>query len=122
MKALVTFYGVSPHLVWPFEIQFILDFFQNLVHGFSEYNSNHLSGSWARMPSKISPRLAVVIPIRPKISSVLRNYLSLSLSFSLLLVLFNSLMLINTIHELTYTSSRFWSETSSSHARQAGQP
>ena len=122
MKALVTFYGVSPHLVWPFEIQFILDFFQNLVHGFSEYNSNHLSGSWARMPSKISPRLAVVIPIRPKISSVLRNYLSLSLSFSLLLVLFNPLMLINTIHELTYTSSRFWSETSSSHARQAGQP
>ena len=61
MKALVTFYGVSPYLVWPFEIQFILDFFQNLVHGFLEYNSNHLSGSWARMPSKISPRLAIVI-------------------------------------------------------------
>ena len=107
MKALVTFYGVSPHLVWPFEIQFILDFFQNLVHEFSEYNSNHLSGSWARMPNKISPRLAVVIPIRPKISSVLRNYLSLSLSFSLLLVLFNPLMLINTIHELTHTPSKF---------------
>ena len=105
MKALVTFYGVSPYLVWPFEIQFILDFFQNLVHGFSEYNSNHLSGSWARMPNKISPWLAVVIPIRPKISSVLRNYLSLS--FSLLLVLFNPLMLINTIHELTHTPSKF---------------
>ena len=57
------------------------------------------------MPRKIPPRPVIIVPIRPEIPFVLRDHLSLPLS--LLLVLFNMLILINTVHELTHAPKRF---------------
>ena len=60
------------------------------------------------MPRKISPRSAVIVPVRLEIPSVLRDHLSLSLS--LLVVLLDLLILINAIHEPTHTLDRFPSQ------------
>ena len=57
------------------------------------------------MPRKIPPRPVIIVPIRPEIPFVLRDHLSLPLS--LLLVLFNMLILINTVHELAHAPKRF---------------
>ena len=43
IKALIAPYGVSCHLIWPFEERLILNFFQYLVHWFSEHIINRLS-------------------------------------------------------------------------------
>ena len=104
VKALVTPCRVSPYLIWPFKVWFTLNFFQDLVHRLSEHSANHLSSSRFGLPSKISPRSVVVVSIRPKIHSVLWDHFSFP--FPLLLVLFDSLILINAVHELTYTPNR----------------
>ena len=57
------------------------------------------------MPRKISLRSAVIVPIQPEILSILRDHLSLPLS--LLLVLLDLLILINSIHEPMHTPDRF---------------
>ena len=66
-----------------------------------EHSANYLGSSRPRVPSKISPRLTIIVPLRPKIYSVLNNYLGLPLF--LLLVPLYPFVLINTIHELVYT-------------------
>ena len=38
----VSLFWVSHHLIRPFEEGFVLDLFQDLMHGFSEYNSDYL--------------------------------------------------------------------------------
>ena len=60
IKALIAPYGVSCHLIWPFEEWLILDLFQNLVHWFSEHHINHLSIGKPWLPSKVSPRSVVI--------------------------------------------------------------
>ena len=43
IKALVTPYEISCHLIWSFEEWLILNLFQYLVHWLSEHNINRLS-------------------------------------------------------------------------------
>ena len=104
IKALIAPYGVSCHLIWPFEEWLILDFLQNLVHRFSEYHINYLSIGRPYLPSKISPRSVVIVPIRPEIPLLLRD--NLRLAFPLLLVFLNPLILINLVHELAHIGDR----------------
>ena len=105
MKALVARHGVSSHFIWSFEEWLILDFLQDLVYWLSEHRVNHLSSGKPRMPSKVSSGPVTVVSVRPEIPPLLRD--NLSLRFPLLLVLLKPLILINLVHELTYTVSGF---------------
>ena len=104
MKALVVLYKVSSHLISLFKVWLILDFFQDLMYWLSEHRANHLSSSRSTFSSKISLRPVTVVSIQPKILSILRDHLSLPLT--LLLVFLDLLILVNTVHEPTYTPSR----------------
>ena len=57
------------------------------------------------MPPKISSRSVVIVPVRPKILSILKDHLSLPLS--LLLVFLVPLILINTIYEPSHNPDQF---------------
>ena len=74
------------------------------MHGFLEYNSNHLGGNQVRVLGKISPRSTAIVPIRPEIPPLLGDHLSLSLF--LLLILLDPFLLVDTIHELTHAPNR----------------
>ena len=104
MKTLTAPQGVSIHLVRPFEVWLILDLLRNLMHRFSEHSVYHLRSCRPRLPDKIPPKSVIIVEVRPEIPSLLRDNLTLSLA--LLLVLFNPLILINSIHELAYTNNR----------------
>ena len=86
------------------------------MHWFSKYGVNRLRNCRPRLPSKIPPGSVIVIAVRPEIPPLLRD--NLTLSFTLLLVLLNPLILINPIHELVDTGNRFPSQRS--RARQVG--
>ena len=43
IKVTVSLFGISHHLVRPFEEGFVLDFFQYLMHWLSEYSPDHLA-------------------------------------------------------------------------------
>ena len=108
MKALIALHWVTSHLIWPFKEWLILYFLQDLVYWFSEYLVNHLSSDRPWLPNKVSPRPVIVVSVWPEISHLLRD--NLSLPFPMLLVLLDSLILVNSIHKLTYTVSRFPSQ------------
>ena len=118
MKALIVPQRVSTHLVQPFEVWLILDLLQNLIHWFSEHSVNPLRWCKPSLPSKILPGSVIVVTVRPEISNLLKD--SLTLSLALLLVLLDLLILINPIHELAHTSNRFSSQRLP--ARQVGRP
>ena len=75
------------------------------MYWLSEYRANHLSSGRPRLPNKVSSGLVIFVSVRPKIPHILRD--NLSLPFPLLLVLLDPLILVNSIHELTYTVNRF---------------
>ena len=75
------------------------------MHWFSEYCINGLGVGRSGLSSKLSLGPVVIESVQPEIPSLLRDNLTLPLA--LLLVLFNLLILINLIHELAYTGSRF---------------
>ena len=74
------------------------------MHWLSEHRADHLSSSRSRLPSKISTRPIIVVPIQLEIPHLLRDNLSLPLP--LLLVLLYPFILINPVHELAHTSYR----------------
>ena len=78
------------------------------MYWISEHNIYHLRGCKLRLPNKIPTRSTVVVTVRLEIPHLLRD--NLTLSFALLLVLFNPLVLVNLIHELAYTVDRFPSQ------------
>ena len=104
MKTLVTPHGVSSHFVWPFEIWLILDLLQDLMYWLPEHRVYHLMSYRPRLPSKIPPGSIIIVAVRLGIPSLLRD--NLTLSFALLLILLDSLILINLLHKLAYTGSR----------------
>ena len=77
---------------------------QGLMHRFSEHRINHLGTSRPRLPRKVPSRLVVIVSIQPKIPLFLRD--NLSLTFPLLLVFLNPLILVNLVHELVHTGDR----------------
>ena len=56
------------------------------------------------MPCKISPRSTAIIPIKLEIPPLLGDHFSLSIS--LLLILFDLLILVNMIYKLTHTPNK----------------
>ena len=108
IKALIMLQRVSCHLVWPFEERLILNLLQNLKYRFSEHRINHLGTGRPRLPNKVLSRSVVIVSVRLKISTLLRD--NLRLPRPLLLVFLNPLILINSIHELAYTGSKFPSQ------------
>ena len=74
------------------------------MHWFSEHRANHLSRNKARLPSKISSGLIIVVYFQLEIPHILRD--NLSLPFPLLLVFLDPFILVNTIYELTHTPYR----------------
>ena len=75
------------------------------MHWLSEHGTYYLSSGRFRMSCKVSPRSVVIVPIQPEIPSILRDHFSFPLS--LLLVLLNPLILLNTVHDLTHTPNQF---------------
>ena len=103
MKTLIMLHGVSSYLVWPFEVWLNLYLLKNLVHKLFEYCANHLNNKKASMSRKVSPKSVVIVPLRPRVSSVKGNHFCLS--FPLLLIILDLFVFINLIHELTHTLS-----------------
>ena len=99
VKTLVALYGVSSYLVWPLKIWLILNFLKDSVYWPSKHGTDYLSSSTPRMPREISSRSVLIVPIRPKIPSILKDYY-FSFPLSLLLVLLDHLILINMVYEL----------------------
>ena len=108
MKALVAPQKVSTHSVRPLEVWLVFYLFQNLMHRFSKHNVNRLRSCRLRLPSKIPLGSVIVVTVRLEIPPLLRDNLALSLAF--LLVLFNPLILVNSINELAYTDNRLPSQ------------
>ena len=74
------------------------------MHKFSEHSVNHLRSHRSRLSRKIPSRSVIIVSIQPEIPHLLRD--NLILSFPLLLVFLDLLVLINTIHKLTNTPYR----------------
>ena len=108
MKTLVVPHGISIHLIWLFEVWLVLDLLQDLMHWLSEHRVNHLRSRRSRLPNKIPSVSVIVVAVRPKIPPFLRDNLTLPLT--LLLVLPDPFILINSVHELTHTARRFPSQ------------
>ena len=108
IKVLVSLYGLSRHLIRPSKVWFALDFFQHLMHWFSEYNPDVLRVGCLRLPCEISPQATVGVSVRPEIPHLLRDNLLLSLALHL--VFFYSLVLIDPIHQLAHTGGRLASQ------------
>ena len=71
------------------------------MHWFLEHGVNCLRSCRSKLSSKIPSGSVIVVTVRPKISPLLRDNLTLSLA--LLLVFLNLIVLINVIHKLTNT-------------------
>ena len=108
IKVLVSLCGLSRHLIRPSKVWFTLDFFQQLMHWFSEYSPDILRIGCLRLPCEISPQVTVGVLVRPEIPHLLKD--SLLLSLALHLVFFYSLVLIDLIHQLAYASGRLASQ------------
>ena len=72
----VSLFRISHHLIGPFEEGFVLNLFQDLMHEFSEYSSNHQIVIWPLLLGIIPSRPVIVVSVRPKISHFLRDKLS----------------------------------------------
>ena len=108
IKVLVSLCRLSRHLIRPSKVWFALDFFQHLMHRFSEYSPDTLHIGCLRLPCEISFRATVDVSIRPKIPPLLRDNLLLSLALHL--VFFFSLVLIDPIHQLAHAGGRLASQ------------
>ena len=104
IKVLVSLCGLSRHLIRTSKVWFAFDFFQHLMHWFSEYNPNVLRIGCLRLPCEISPRATIGVSVRPEIPHLLRKYLFLSLALHLFF--FYSLVLIDPIHQLAHVDGR----------------
>ena len=100
----ISLFRISHHLVGPFEEGFVIKFFQYLMHWLSEYSPDHLIVIWPWLLCIIPSRPVIIVSIQPKISSFLRD--NLSFPFSLLLIVFYPLILVNSIHQLSQTGDR----------------
>ena len=108
IKVLIAPRGLSRHLIRPLKVWLVLDFLQHLMYWFSEYSIDSLCVGYSRLPYEISPRAVTVISVQPEIPHLLRDNLLFSLTLQL--VFLYSLILIDSIHQLTHTSGRLASQ------------
>ena len=78
------------------------------MHRFTKHSIDHLRSCGPKLPDKFPSGSVIFVTVQPEIPPLLRDNLTLSLAF--LLVLFNPLTLVNPIHELVYTDDRFPSQ------------
>ena len=107
IETLIAFGWVSSHFVGPFEIRLILYLYKDLIYRLLKYQADYLGISSQRLVNEVSPRSIMVVPIKLRISPF--RWEDLGLTLSLHLILFDLLMLINTIHELAQTPSELHS-------------
>ena len=74
------------------------------MHQFSEHRINHLGIGRPRLSSKVPSRSIVIVSVQLEILPLLRD--NLSLTFPLLLVFLNPLILVNPAHELALIGNR----------------
>ena len=96
IKVLISLHGLSRHLIQPPKVWLVLDFFQHLMHWFSEYSPDSLRIGCLQLPCEISPQTIAVISVRPEIPPLLRDNLLLSLALQLFFLY--SFILIDPIH------------------------
>ena len=108
IKVPISLCRLSRHLIRPSEVWFALDFFQHLMHRFSEYSPDVLRVGCLRLPCEISPQEIVNVSIRLEIPPLLRDNLLLSLALHL--VFFYLLVLIDLIHQLAHAGGRLASQ------------
>ena len=75
------------------------------MHWFSEHSVYHLRSCRPRLPNKIPLGSVIVVAVRLEIPLLSKDNLAFSLV--LLLVFFNSIVLVNPIYELAYTGNGF---------------
>ena len=78
------------------------------MYWLSKHHVNHLRSHRPRLPNKIPSGSVIVVAVRPEILPLLNDNLTFPLA--MLLVLLDPLILINSVHELMYTVSRFPSQ------------
>ena len=61
IKALITPYRISYHLIRPFEKRLVFNLLQNLLYWFSKHSINHLGVSRSQLPKKVFLRLIVIV-------------------------------------------------------------
>ena len=108
IKALITPYRISCHLIQSFEERLVFNLLQNLLYWLSEHSINCLGVGRSWLPKKIFPRSVIIDPVRPKILPLLSDHLSLS--FPLYLVFLYPSVLVNPIHKLVHTGNRLTSQ------------
>ena len=108
IKVLIALRGFFRHLIRPPKVWFVFDFFQHLIHWFSEYSADSLCVSCLRLPCEISLQAIAVISVRPEIPFLLRDKILFSLALQL--VFLYPFILIDSIHQLAHTSGRLTSQ------------
>ena len=103
IETLIVLGWVPSHFNRSFEIRLILYLFKDPIYRLLEYQADHLGISSQGLIDEVSLRLIMASPIKSRISPFRREDFGLSLSLHLILL--DSLMLINTIHELAHTLS-----------------
>ena len=98
IEVMITLFGVSHYLIWLFKEWFIFNLLQYLMHWLSEHCTDDLSIGKPRLICIISFRPVIIVLVRLEIPPFLRD--NLSFPFSLLLVVFDPLVLINLVHQL----------------------
>ena len=78
------------------------------MYWLSKHSINCIRVGKSRLPCKVSPRLVIIVLIRPEIPHLLRD--NLSLSFPLLLVFLDPFIFVNLVHEFAYASNRLTSQ------------
>ena len=105
IQVLVALYGVSCHLIWPFEERLVLDLLQNLMYQISKHSVNCLHIDRSRLPCKVFSRLVVIVKsVQLEFPPLLRD--NLRFTFSQLLVFFNPFILVDLIHKLAQVGDR----------------
>ena len=75
------------------------------MHWISEHNIDCQHVGRSGLPCKVSPRSVVVIKsVQPEVPSLLKD--NLCFTFTQLLVLFNSFILVDPVHELAQVGDR----------------
>ena len=64
----VSLFRVSHHLIGSFEEWLVFNFFQDLMHGLSEYSLDYLIVTWYLLLSIIPSRPVIIVSVRPKFS------------------------------------------------------
>ena len=98
IQALITLYGISCHLIRPFEECLISYLLQDLMYWVSEHSVYCLPVGRPRLPCKISLWSVVVESVRSKISSLPKD--DFCFTFSKQLVFLNPFILVNPVNEL----------------------